>query len=588
MSEHHERRAGVLLPAFSPRRREDLGIGDTLGLMQWIEWAQAHGVGFLQLLPINEMGADFSPYNAISSVALEPMYLTLSPDRVPGLSAAMLADAQSNSDRGDSVDYPAVKQRKQQLLQAAFAQWPASASDQHQQSFSVFCETEADWLEDYTLFRLLMARQNDDERWDHWPTAWRSADGARAWYAAELAHHSALAREREFFAWVQWLCHEQWLELRAHGDRCGVQLMGDIPIGVSYHSVDVLFEPQGFDLNWSGGAPRETMFKHDRFIQRWGQNWGVPLYRWDAMEQDGDAWWRRRIGKHTQIFHRFRIDHVLGFYRMYAFPWRPTQNNLFVDLDETAAAALCDGRLPQWAWRDDSTPENRAANRADGDRRLRMVLEAAGNATVVAEDLGCVPDYVRPHLESLGIAGFRIPHWDSDAGHVVRGERFPECSFATFATHDHDTIAAMWQGFHDALRHADSDVDAQQSATWNLQMLSEFAGINHTPENEFPAFSTDLLWTLIDALMACRSRDAAVMVTDIFGMTRRFNRPGTVDEENWRLRLPFCIEEIATEAFLHDSCARLRDCLLTRQRSTLIASAARDHRAEFSSSHHQH
>lgn len=546
--------------------------------MQWIDWAATYGVGFLQLLPINEMGADFSPYNAISSVALEPLYLALSPELIPGLSASAVTEAAASlenrhignqQDRRVGVDYPAVRQTKQRLLLAAYAQWPTSGSAAQHAAYEAFLAEQQDWLPDYTLYRLLMAEHRNDERWDQWPAAVQQAQGARDWFEAESQHRPTLAQEREFFAWVQWLCFQQWQEVRAHGDRCGVELMGDVPIGVSYHSVDVMFQPEGFNLDWSGGAPRETMFKHDRFIQRWGQNWGVPLYRWEQMAENNYTWWRRRVGKLTQIFQRFRIDHVLGFYRIYAFPWQPKHNDDFLDFDETAAAQRCNGRLPQWAWRDDLTAENRAANRADGDERLRMILDAAGTATVVAEDLGCVPDYVRPHLESLDIAGFRIPHWDSDGGHVVAGGRFPTCSFATYATHDHDTLAAMWQDLHTTLHNPAADEEAQQGAAWNLQLLCEFAGIAHTPPDDFPAYTPEVQWALIDALMACRSRDAALMVTDLFAMTQRFNRPGTVGDDNWRLRLPFTAEELATTPHLRIPCERLRDCLLKHHRSTL-------------------
>ena len=191
-----------------------------------------------------------------------------------------------------------------------------------------------------------------------------------------------MVRERTFFSWVQWLCFRQWRALRALGDELGVKLMGDIPIGISYYSADVFFQRENFDLDWCGGAPPETMFKHDRFIQQWGQNWGIPLYRWEEMTEQGYPWWKQRIAKLTEIFSMFRIDHILGFYRIYAFPWRPQRNLEFLDLSPEEAANLTAGRRAQWAWRPDDNEENKRANCADGDHRLRAILEAAGDCEV--------------------------------------------------------------------------------------------------------------------------------------------------------------------------------------------------------------
>ncbi len=147
-----------------------------------------------------------------------------------------------------------------------------------------------------------------------------------------------------------------------------------------------------------------------------------------------------------------------------------TRNGEFLDLSPDQAREKTGGSLPGWAPRPDDTSENKAANRDDGDLRLKMVIEAAGDGEVVAEDLGCVPEYVRPHLESLDIAGFRIPHWDSDHGHVVTGDRFPECSFATYATHDHPSMAAMWEEFRAMLESPNPG--ERKGAEWNLRILS--------------------------------------------------------------------------------------------------------------------
>ena len=188
----------------------------------------------------------------------------------------------------------------------------------------------------------------------------------------------------------------------------GVKLMGDVPIGISWHSCDVFFHRDEFHLDWCGGSPPEGMSQSDPFFQQWGQNWGIPLYRWDHMEANGFRWWKTRIARLTEIFRMFRLDHILGFYRIYAFPWRPERNHEFLGLSHEQAADITGGRLPRWFLRPDDTVENKAANRADGDVRLRAILEAADGAEVIAEDLGWVPEYVRPHLDRSRHR--RLPH----------------------------------------------------------------------------------------------------------------------------------------------------------------------------------
>jgi 4-alpha-glucanotransferase len=334
--------------------------------------------------------------------------------------------------------------------------------------------------------------------------------------------------------------------------------MGDIPIGVSRYSADVFFQREDFDLENCGGAPPETLFKHDRFIQRWGQNWGIPLYRWDRMEAAGFPWWRQRIAKLTDIFHIFRIDHVLGFYRIYSFPWQPQRNAEFLELSDEEALVLAGGRLPQWSPRPDDTAANRAANRFEGDVRLRMVLEAAHGAAVVGEDLGCVPEYVRPHLASLDIAGFRIPHWDFDAaGRVLPPEELPECSFATYATHDHDSLPAMWAEFRAIAADPAAESEDREKALRDLALLADFGGIDADQD-----YGPEVKAGLLTALFASRSRYAAVMITDVCDLRDRINSPGTVGPHNWSFRLAAEDEALALEqlALLKPRLEKARRC----------------------------
>jgi 4-alpha-glucanotransferase len=347
---------------------------------------------------------------------------------VPGLREADVANARDQLGAAaylPLVDYTVVRGVKRTLLELAWSRFD-QADIALLDELETFRSQEADWLNDYCLFRFLMEIHGEKLTWDHWPASCRTPEKARDYVAQERLKDAARVDYRlGYFAFVQWLCFRQWLALRAHAEVSGVKLMGDVPIGVSWHSSDVFFERQEFHLDWCGGSPPEG--SGDPFVQQWGQNWGGPLYRWDHMQTNDFAWWRKRIERLTRIFQIFRLDHILGFYRIYAFPWRPERNLEFIDLNHEQAAAITGGLLPRWFLRSDDTEEHRAANCSDGDVRLRAILEAAGGAEVIAEDLGCVPDYVRPHLSDLGIACFRIPHWDSNEhGLPTPGHEFPE------------------------------------------------------------------------------------------------------------------------------------------------------------------
>ena len=571
-----KRLAGILIPAFSPRREGDLGIGDTLALKEWIDWAAEHHVGFIQLLPINENGTEESPYSGISSVALDPIYLACDASQIPGLEAADVANARhrlKGALQSPLVDYAAVRGAKRTLLELAWSRFD-TAEKSLVKEFKQFQKTEHEWLEDYCLFRYLMELHGVSKTWNQWPETCSTPQKARDFLAKQRAADAAPVDYRlGFFAFVQWLCFRQWLEVRAHADQRGVKLMGDVPIGISWHSCDVFFARNEFHLDWCGGSPPEGSGQDDAFFQQWGQNWGIPLYRWDHMQANGFVWWKKRIARLTRIFNIFRLDHILGFYRIYAFPWRPERNHEFIGLSHEQAAAINGGRLPHWFLRPDDTVENKAANRDDGDVRLRAILEAAKGAEVIAEDLGWVPDYVRPHLADLEITGFRIPHWDcNEHGHPTPGNAFPENTFATYSTHDHQPVNAIW---HSCLRAIQQHHEYPTEQTgWNvggahgtLRILSEFAGIPIPHHSPWPPFTEGIRLRLFKALFASNSRYAVLMITELFNLDNHINRPGTTDGENWRFRLPWTLDEIRADPRMNDDCEKLANLISITHRA---------------------
>jgi 4-alpha-glucanotransferase len=548
-----ERSAGVLLPVFAIRTDDDLGIGDVRGVRLMVDWLEGLGMSFLQMLPINETGRDNSPYNAISSVALEPALLEVSPDGIPDLSVTeydrVLAGVDLDLLREGGVKYAQVKGLKLNLLWRAFEHfWAAhyGRDTERDQGFHNFCAGEQEWLGDYCLFRLLMDMEGGSENWEEWHEEYNNAEKARPFIDALLeVRLEATEKQLAFYAYVQWVGFTQWRELRAYAECKGVTLMGDIPFGVSYCSADVFCLPQLFDMEWSGGAPPEKVFKTDPFTERWGQNWGIPPYRWDLAAETDYAWWRRRVAKVCEIFSLFRIDHALGFYRLYSFPWRPQRNDEFMHLSEDEARERTGGHLPGFKEYPDDSEEHCAANRAAGERYLRVIQEAAGEAGIIAEDLGVVPDYVRPSLAELNIAGIKVPHWEGENGdRVPRGQDYPYLSLATYATHDHHPLKTQWNDWRHAARR-EGEAGEQNAALQTLERLAEFAGIDWNPEEG--AYNDAIRESLLRALFESSSKYAAVMITDLLGLEERFNNPGSVGDENWTSRMAENVKELVTE-----------------------------------------
>jgi 4-alpha-glucanotransferase len=315
--------------------------------------------------------------------------------------------------------------------------------------------------------------------------------------------------------------------------------MGDIPFGVGRYSADVWANPSSFDLDWSGGAPPERTFKVDPFTEKWGQNWGIPNYRWEEMRRHNHEWWRTRVGNIQKVFHLYRIDHVLGFFRIYSFPWTPDRNAEFLPCNEMEAAERTGGRLPGFKQFPDDTPEHRAINQAQGEEILRVVLAGSGETTVVAEDLGCVPDYVPITLAKLGIPGFRIPMlFREPDGSYSDPTKYPRLSLVQPSTHDHTPLAGLWQ---ECWANIDAGRDAENNRR-ELQRLMDFAGLNSDdPPREF---SDAVHEAFTRAVMKSNSWLAVFQIQDVLGQVERFNTPGSVAETNWTHRLAQTVEQL--------------------------------------------
>jgi 4-alpha-glucanotransferase len=242
---------------------------------------------------------------------------------------------------------------------------------------------------------------------------------------------------------------------------------------------------------------------------------------------------------------------VLGFYRIYAFPWRPRKNKKFLPLDWNQMLEQTGGRAPHFAPRNDESRENCEANKREGEEYLRVVLEQAGATRVIGEDLGTVPDYVRPNLRSLGVAGFKIPHWEVHNERVTPGNEYERLSVATYTTHDHKPIRALWE---EAFERPTATSDQSR---FDLANIAVFAGFH--PKIDPPAvrrdgsavasridFEKDFYPVIMEALFKSESWIAIVMITDLLGRKYRFNVPGTMANSNWTRRMQRSVAQLRT------------------------------------------
>ncbi|MES2995254.1 MAG: 4-alpha-glucanotransferase [Verrucomicrobiota bacterium] len=303
------RGAGVAVPVFSLRSNASGGIGEFADLIAFGDWAAAVGLKLLQILPVNDTTSshdwsDSYPYSAISVHALHPAYL-----RIEDLSyqpdAAEYqewAHAKHELNQLDSVDHVQVMRAKQRITMAVFrANETAIRNDP---GYRRFLDDNASWLFPYAAFCVLRDQFGTAD-FTHWGE-WSSYDSAKV---TELAGTGGTIH-----IWLQYELHLQLSDASLHLRSIGVALKGDLPIGIDRHSADAWSLPHLFDRGSQAGAPP------DAFAIK-GQNWGFPTYNWEEMQRDGYAWWRGRFVHLARYFDAFRIDHILGFFRIWQVPW---------------------------------------------------------------------------------------------------------------------------------------------------------------------------------------------------------------------------------------------------------------------------
>src|SRR5215510_7928124 len=399
------RRAGALIPLFSIPSSRSWGIGEIGDIASMIRWLETAGIKILQLLPINEMPpGEMSPYSALSAMAIDPQFITM--DDVEDFAAIGGEDALEPTLRARldaarvaaRIQYGEVRALKNVALRRCFAQFRSidlAGGTKRAAAFRAYVAEQGWWLDDYALFRALHACHGE-HAWSDWPETLRAHD-----QQALASARAELSDEILFRQYLQWLAGEQWRAARrATGD---VALFGDLPFMVSGDSADVWARQDEFRLDASVGVPPDA-------FSETGQDWGLPVYRWDVLAERDFDWLRYRAHRNADIYDGYRVDHLVGFYRTY---FRPLN-----------------GGEPQFV------PRTEEEQVRLGERVLSVFREPG--AEIIAEDLGVVPDFVRQSLARLSVPGCKVLRWEREwkrPGQPFRDPAgYPPVSVATSGT----------------------------------------------------------------------------------------------------------------------------------------------------------
>ena len=499
------RRLGVVAPLFCARSCQSLGIGDFADLDRLVDWCVEIGASVLQLLPLNDMGTGSSPYSALSAMALDPIYLSL-PRMEPLVQdaawARSLGSVRAELETAPRVRYQQVRQEKMRLLYQAFEHCRSDLA--HSPELEIFRE-ESPWLEGYLAFRVLKEKHG----WRSWEE-WSRGRSPEEWIAlAGRTDEEAL----DFHRFLQWISREQLRGARRYADDRGVLLLGDIPILVARDSADVWEHTELFHLDSTAGAPPD-MYAAD------GQNWGFPTYDWESIASRDYAWWRLRLAGLRDYFHLYRIDHVVGFFRIWTIPMG----------EETGR----NGRF---------VPEDEARWGEHGWRLLSMMLEASP-LLPLAEDLGAIPPVCRDTLRSMGIPGLKVARWEKryhGDGSFIHPREYPFLSVATSSTHDSETLAGWWQAFpgERAQLHRELGLGDRPPAELDRELSRLLLG---DLARSGSAFAILPIWDLLHGAPGYLDPDP---------QANRVNLPGVCSEQNWTYRLPFLMERLIGDAALN-------------------------------------
>lgn len=567
-----KRRSGFVAPLFSVYSKNSVGIGDLSDLKLLVDLCGRTGDTIVQLLPMNEVGSVFCPYDAISSFAIEPMYLSMGSlaDSAGPSFTAMLDKIRNKFPAGKPhVDYR-IKDAKLKLL---YELYRADKIGLDSGEFKKFVDDNIYWLNDFALFKALKVA-HQGRPWYEWEEGYALRDAD----ALEI-----FSRDNDdellFHKWVQWRLFQQFKEAKEYANSRGVLLIGDLPILISRDSADVWSHTEFFKLDFVAGAPP------DMYCAK-GQRWGMPTYDWGKIAADGYKYYKEKLRFAENFYDILRVDHVVGLFRIWSIPYGdPAENeglNGFFD------------------------PNDESVWGEHGRTILKMMLESTG-MKLFAEDLGIIPRVCTDTIKEFGIPGNDVQRWTKDwmkRHDFLAPDEYRELSVAMLSTHDTTNWPAWWENEAGTIDEAlfirkciDRAIDYEsvksrlfdQSRSkhgrlrWREDVSSSelYIGILGRPQEELLDFldiysnsykekeklwkhfgfngkmqeksDADIVKAALGVTMTSRSRFCIELIFDRLFLGNiikgdpykyRINRPGTVSKDNWSITMPLSLEEL--------------------------------------------
>ncbi|MFH1440933.1 MAG: 4-alpha-glucanotransferase [Candidatus Omnitrophota bacterium] len=566
-----KKRAGVLVPLFSVYSKDSIGIGELNDIKLLVDWCQNSGMSIIQLLPMNEVGSVFCPYDSISSFALEPAYISLT-----AVSDAKKAVFEKRIERIKDIfslskqhlDYR-IKQEKESLLWHVFIEGESYKSEE----FKEFIKNNSYWILDFALFKAIKSYCKGNP-WYEWPDNYKKRD------TNELKlFYKSHEKEVDFQMWVQWQLWKQFSEVKKYAESKNVLIKGDLPILVSRDSADVWSHPEFFKLEFAAGAPP------DMYCAR-GQRWGMPTYNWQSKEDDGFVYLKEKLKTAQQYYDILRIDHVVGLFRIWSIP-----------VDEPLENQGLNGFFD---------PQDENLWKEHGKKLLTVIINNT-KMLLCAEDLGIIPKSCPETLKELAIPGNDVQRWvkDWNVKHdFLEPEQYRALAVSMLSTHDTTNWAAWWENEAGTIDEAlfirkcnerGIDFTLVRDRLFNLDFSSHgrlrwldsvsssdvLVSILGKPKEHLQDFidmyqntfrEKEKLWKhlgldgamrekcdkeIVKSALNLTLKSAAVFciesiidwlsIADIFKgdpYQYRFNMPGTVSANNWSLRIPASLEDL--------------------------------------------
>ena len=489
------------------RSARNWGIGDFTDLAGLIELAGHLGADGVGLNPLHALfddrPADCSPYSPNSRLFLNPLYIDV--EKLPEIQRGVLATSSKDIDRlraSDTVDYVGVAELKWRALRLAFETFKADPNNARRRDFEKFRAERAPLLSRFACFEVL--RHKFNKPWWEWPEEWRKPDDVKF----GKLRSGADAAEIELVEFVQWTADRQLQSCRDLAMRLGMKvgLYLDVAVGVQADGFDAWNEQVAISHHLAVGAPPDS-------LNTSGQNWGLAGFNAAGLEIKSFEPYRDMLRASMRYAGAIRLDHVLGLKRLYLVPdGFAADNGVYVQMPFEALLAA-------------------------------TALESvAHRCVVIGEDLGTVPEGFREQIADWGIWSYQVMMFErDDQGKFCGIDHYAPNALVTFNTHDLSTYAG-WRSFSDLARKRSLGIDPGESddARWHaLAMLTDVLRHHGIDRHDLNA--------VVGFLARTKSRLLAISLEDLLGVIDQPNIPGTVNEHpNWRQRLPFAIDEIAS------------------------------------------